>query len=60
MNTILIWIVTVIYVGQAILMWRDGNFPNVIVFGGYAAANVGLIWAIKLQDAAKAAAFGVN
>jgi uncharacterized MnhB-related membrane protein len=47
MYTLLIWVVTVLYVGQAIVSIWYGQYAHTIIFTGYAAANIGLIWAMK-------------
>jgi hypothetical protein len=47
MNTALIWIVTALYVGQAIVSLWYSQYSYTIIFAGYAAANIGLIWAMK-------------
>lgn len=44
MSSILIWIVTAIYAGQATVFTFQGNLPGALVFFGYAVANLGLIW----------------
>ena len=39
-----------ITIGYAIVsfdLWRSGNSPLAIVFGGYAFANIGLLWSMK-------------
>lgn len=43
MSTLLLSIVTAIYVGIGILETIKGNFPGGIVFAGYALANVGVM-----------------
>ena len=43
----LIALCTLIYVGVAIDQFRRGNAPMAIVYGGYAVANIGMIWALK-------------
>ncbi len=44
MSSVLIWIVTAIYAGQAAVFTFQGNLPGALVFFGYAVANLGLIW----------------
>ena len=39
--------ITIGYAIVAIDLARLGNTPMAIVFGGYAFANIGLIWSIK-------------
>lgn len=46
MSTPLIAVVTLIYVGVAVSEFYAERPGMAVVFGGYAAANVGLIWSI--------------
>lgn len=47
MNTFLIWIVTALYAGQAVVLASGRDWPNMLIFSGYALANLGLIWGMK-------------
>ena len=38
--------VTVLYVGQACALAYYRDWPNTMIFSGYAFANVGLIWTL--------------
>lgn len=40
----LVVVVTVLYVGAAIAYGLTRNWASVIVFSGYAIANIGVIW----------------
>lgn len=40
----LVGLVTLLYIGAAIAYAHDRQWPNVIVFVGYAIANIGVIW----------------
>ncbi len=46
-ESVLLWIVTALYVGQGVVSAWHGNMPYAVVFGGYALANVGLIIGMK-------------
>lgn len=46
MSTPLIALVTLIYVGVAVSELYVGRPGMAVVFGGYALANLGLIWSI--------------
>ena len=45
-STILIWIVTVLYAGQVVVSSWNGQYPQAMMVGGYAMANIGLIWSM--------------
>lgn len=40
----LVTIVTVLYASAAVAYASDRQWPNVIIFVGYAIANIGVIW----------------
>lgn len=40
----LVAVVTLLYIGAAIAYGHERHWPNVVVFVGYAIANVGVIW----------------
>lgn len=42
----LVAVVTVLYVSAAVAYGRDHQWPSVVVFVGYAIANVGVIWGL--------------
>ena len=45
-----LWLLIAITIGYFIVsidLFRHGNIPMGMVFGGYAFANIGLIWSIK-------------
>ena len=39
--------ITIGYAVVAADLYRIGNIPMALVFGGYSLANIGLIWSIK-------------
>jgi hypothetical protein len=39
----LLWIVTLLYAGQAAIWIRAGKLSDALILGGYVIANVGLI-----------------
>lgn len=47
MSTALVVLVTVCYVGVSASEAANSNFPLSLVFGGYALANIGLLWAMR-------------
>lgn len=46
-NTLLLWIVTILYSAQAGLLVRAGHYAGATILGGYVVANLGLIWSLK-------------
>lgn len=42
----LVSVVTVLYMAQAVILFVTGDRPQSLIFGGYALANVGLIWSL--------------
>jgi hypothetical protein len=44
MTNLLVWVVTVLYTAQSMILVKDGNYPGALVFISYAMANIGLIW----------------
>jgi hypothetical protein len=44
MNQWLVWIVTVLYIGQSVLTLCQGRPALALVWGAYALANIGLIF----------------
>lgn len=46
-NTLLIWIVTALYVAQAGINWWNGQGPQGTILIGYSLANLGLIWSMR-------------
>lgn len=45
-GTVLLWIVTALYAGQAgVSAWR-GEWAHAVIVGGYTVANLGLIWSM--------------
>lgn len=45
-NTALLWIVTLLYIGQAGVSLWHGQPAAAVIVGGYVIANLGLIWAL--------------
>lgn len=43
MNTICLWIVTLLYAGQGAIWIREGQYADALIVSGYVVANVGLI-----------------
>ena len=50
MNTILLWIVTILYSGQAVISLYNGQLAHSIIVGGYVIANCGLIWSMNIGN----------
>ena len=44
---LLLWIVTALYFGQAVVYGWNKNYPMLMILGGYTCANLGLIWSTK-------------
>jgi len=42
-DNFLLWIVTIIYAGQAGVSVWQGQAPQAVIIGGYVVANLGLI-----------------
>ena len=47
MDTILLWIVTILYTGQAAVSVYNGQLYHAMIVFGYAFANVGLILSMQ-------------
>lgn len=47
MKSIGIWIVTFIYIGQAIYLYWDKAPAQATILLGYSLANLGLIWTLS-------------
>lgn len=45
-DTFIIWLVTVLYIGQACINVYNGNNPQGLILAGYCIANLGLIWTL--------------
>lgn len=43
MNSIGLWIVTLLYAGQGAIWIRAGQYSDALIVSGYVIANVGLI-----------------
>jgi hypothetical protein len=46
LSNLLIWAVTGAYAAVAVLSIFEGNLPKATIFGGYALANIGVIYAV--------------
>ena len=46
MSPMLLWIVSMIYMGVALSEGLKGNWPMVIIFTSYAVANIAFIYAV--------------
>lgn len=46
MSIYLLFAVTIVYAGIALLQAINGNIPMALVFGGYTLANLGLLVAL--------------
>ena len=42
----LLWLVTALYAGQAIVSAVNGQPAHAVIVGGYVIANLGLIWSM--------------
>lgn len=43
-GALLLWLVTALYAGQALVWTWNGQYAQALIVGGYALANLGLIW----------------
>lgn len=46
-GTVLLWLVTLLYAGQAAVSLWKGQVPHAVIIGGYVIANLGLIWSMR-------------
>lgn len=46
----LLWIITLLYVGQVVVSLYHGHNPQALIIGGYVVANLGLIWSMSVQS----------
>ncbi|WP_291295856.1 hypothetical protein [Elioraea sp.] len=47
MTTLALWLVTALYLAQAIIEAARGNAPAAMILAGYIIANTGLIWSLR-------------
>ena len=45
-NTVLIWVVTSLYLLQTVILTNNGDYGHAVMFLGYALANIGVVWAV--------------